>query len=78
MVFEEVREDDAILPIFEEKIIGKVEKIDWSACVEEERVEKPVRKEWLEGKEEVFETRGVEKKVNIVGVARKLIIMVIQ
>uniref|UniRef100_A0A8C6T7C2 Axin-1 n=1 Tax=Neogobius melanostomus TaxID=47308 RepID=A0A8C6T7C2_9GOBI len=27
VVFEEVREDDAILPIFEEKIIGKVEKI---------------------------------------------------
>ena len=31
VVFEEVREDDAILPIFEEKIIGKVEKIDWGA-----------------------------------------------
>lgn len=29
VVFEEIREDDAILPIFEEKIIGKVEKIDW-------------------------------------------------
>lgn len=28
VVFEEVREDDNILPIFEEKIIGKVEKID--------------------------------------------------
>ncbi|XP_049925999.1 axin-1 isoform X1 [Epinephelus moara] len=28
VVFEEIREDDAILPIFEEKIIGKVEKID--------------------------------------------------
>ncbi|KAJ8246126.1 hypothetical protein GJAV_G00263910 [Gymnothorax javanicus] len=28
VVFEEVQEDDAILPIFEEKIIGKVEKID--------------------------------------------------
>ncbi|XP_029014151.1 axin-1 isoform X2 [Betta splendens] len=28
VVFEEVRDDDAILPIFEEKIIGKVEKID--------------------------------------------------
>ncbi|XP_006003098.1 axin-1 isoform X2 [Latimeria chalumnae] len=28
VVFEEVREDDSILPIFEEKIIGKVEKID--------------------------------------------------
>ncbi|KAI3359662.1 hypothetical protein L3Q82_014044 [Scortum barcoo] len=28
VVFEEVREDDAILPIFEEKIIGKVERID--------------------------------------------------
>ncbi|XP_053300305.1 axin-1 isoform X2 [Pleuronectes platessa] len=28
VVFEEVREDEAILPIFEEKIIGKVEKID--------------------------------------------------
>ncbi|KAM4631703.1 axin-1 isoform 1-T1 [Discoglossus pictus] len=28
VVFEEVREDDAILPIYEEKIIGKVEKID--------------------------------------------------
>ncbi|KAK0154790.1 Axin-1 [Merluccius polli] len=28
VVFEEVREDDAILPIFKEKIIGKVEKID--------------------------------------------------
>ncbi|XP_076143982.1 axin-1-like [Alosa pseudoharengus] len=28
VVFEEVREDDAILPIFEERIIGKVEKID--------------------------------------------------
>nr|XP_061805806.1 axin-1-like [Nerophis lumbriciformis] len=28
VVFEEVREDDATLPIFEEKIIGKVEKID--------------------------------------------------
>ncbi|KAJ0057843.1 hypothetical protein NL108_002970 [Boleophthalmus pectinirostris] len=27
VVFEEVREDDAVLPIFEEKIIGKVEKI---------------------------------------------------
>ncbi|XP_029998174.1 axin-1-like isoform X1 [Sphaeramia orbicularis] len=32
VVFEEVREDDAILPIFEEKIIGKVEKIYSSAC----------------------------------------------
>ncbi|XP_054849284.1 axin-1 isoform X2 [Eublepharis macularius] len=28
VVFEEVREEEAILPIFEEKIIGKVEKID--------------------------------------------------
>ncbi|XP_041831106.1 axin-1 isoform X2 [Melanotaenia boesemani] len=28
VVFEEVREDDAILPIFKEKIIGKVEKVD--------------------------------------------------
>ncbi|KAJ7992433.1 hypothetical protein DPEC_G00278500 [Dallia pectoralis] len=28
VVFEEAREDDATLPIFEEKIIGKVEKID--------------------------------------------------
>ncbi|XP_061850167.1 axin-1 isoform X2 [Colius striatus] len=28
VVFEEVREDDTILPIFEEKIVGKVEKID--------------------------------------------------
>uniref|UniRef100_A0A1A7YXY2 Axin-1 n=1 Tax=Iconisemion striatum TaxID=60296 RepID=A0A1A7YXY2_9TELE len=28
VVFEEVREDDAVLPIFEEKIIGKVEKVD--------------------------------------------------
>ena len=28
VVFEEVREDDAILPLFEGKIIGKVEKID--------------------------------------------------
>ncbi|XP_075755277.1 axin-1 isoform X2 [Pelodiscus sinensis] len=28
VVFEEVREDEATLPIFEEKIIGKVEKID--------------------------------------------------
>lgn len=28
VVFEEIREDDAILPIFEEKIIGKVERID--------------------------------------------------
>lgn len=28
VVFEEVREDDAILPLFEEKIIGKVEKLD--------------------------------------------------
>ncbi|XP_077591026.1 axin-1 [Stigmatopora nigra] len=28
VVFEEVHEDDATLPIFEEKIIGKVEKID--------------------------------------------------
>ncbi|XP_023654360.1 axin-1 isoform X1 [Paramormyrops kingsleyae] len=28
VVFEEVREDDAILPIYEEKIVGKVEKID--------------------------------------------------
>lgn len=36
VVFEEVREDDAILPIFEEKIIGKVEKIDWPAYVEME------------------------------------------
>ncbi|KAK7940537.1 hypothetical protein WMY93_003863 [Mugilogobius chulae] len=31
VVFEEVREDDAVLPIFEEKIIGKVEKIYSSA-----------------------------------------------
>lgn len=30
VVFEEVRDDDAILPIFEEKIIGKVEKVDWN------------------------------------------------
>ena len=29
VVFEEVREDHTVLPIFEEKIIGKVEKIDW-------------------------------------------------
>ncbi|XP_047213136.1 axin-1-like [Girardinichthys multiradiatus] len=28
VVFEEVREDDAVLPIFEEKIIGKVERVD--------------------------------------------------
>ncbi|KAM4025217.1 axin-1 isoform 1-T3 [Anomaloglossus baeobatrachus] len=28
VVFEEVRDDDSILPIYEEKIIGKVEKID--------------------------------------------------
>ncbi|KAI4832969.1 hypothetical protein KUCAC02_015903, partial [Chaenocephalus aceratus] len=28
VVFEEVRDDDAILPIFEEKIIGKVEKLE--------------------------------------------------
>nr|XP_045002078.1 axin-1-like [Jaculus jaculus] len=28
VVFEEVVEDDAILPVFEEKIIGKVEKVD--------------------------------------------------
>uniref|UniRef100_A0A3Q3DVG9 Axin-1 n=1 Tax=Hippocampus comes TaxID=109280 RepID=A0A3Q3DVG9_HIPCM len=28
VVFEEVRDNDAILPIFEEKIIGKVEKVD--------------------------------------------------
>uniref|UniRef100_G3T683 Axin-1 n=1 Tax=Loxodonta africana TaxID=9785 RepID=G3T683_LOXAF len=28
VVFEEVREDQAILPVFEEKIIGKVEKVD--------------------------------------------------
>ncbi|XP_069004856.1 axin-1 isoform X2 [Embiotoca jacksoni] len=28
VVFEEVREDDGVLPIFEEKIIGKVEKVD--------------------------------------------------
>uniref|UniRef100_A0A3B3UUH0 Axin-1 n=1 Tax=Poecilia latipinna TaxID=48699 RepID=A0A3B3UUH0_9TELE len=28
VVFEEIREDDAVLPIFEEKIIGKVEKVD--------------------------------------------------
>lgn len=28
VVFEEIRNDDDILPIFEEKIVGKVEKID--------------------------------------------------
>lgn len=28
VVFEEVREDDAVLPVFEEKVIGKVEKVD--------------------------------------------------
>ncbi|XP_076998453.1 axin-1 [Tamandua tetradactyla] len=28
VVFEEVREDGALLPVFEEKIIGKVEKVD--------------------------------------------------
>uniref|UniRef100_A0A1A8EE01 Axin-1 n=1 Tax=Nothobranchius kadleci TaxID=1051664 RepID=A0A1A8EE01_NOTKA len=28
VVFEEVRDNDAILPIFEEKIVGKVEKVD--------------------------------------------------
>lgn len=28
VVFEEVREDDTVLPVFEEKIIGKVEKVD--------------------------------------------------
>ncbi|XP_046898258.1 axin-1-like isoform X1 [Hypomesus transpacificus] len=28
VVFEEVKEDDAILPIYEEKIVGKVEKVD--------------------------------------------------
>ena len=28
VVFEEVREDTAVLPVFEEKIIGKVEKVD--------------------------------------------------
>ena len=64
VVFEEVREDDSILPIFEEKIIGKVEKIDWSVNVEGERVEKkPARdrsrsdwkvEEQLEGEEEVL------------------------
>lgn len=40
VVFEEIREEDAILPIFEEKIIGKVEKIDWHVHVEEDRVGK--------------------------------------
>lgn len=28
VVFEEVGEDEAVLPVFEEKIIGKVEKVD--------------------------------------------------
>lgn len=28
VVLEEVREDEAVLPVFEEKIIGKVEKVD--------------------------------------------------
>ncbi|XP_061064031.1 axin-1 isoform X2 [Eubalaena glacialis] len=28
VVFEEVREDGAVLPVFEEKVIGKVEKVD--------------------------------------------------
>ncbi|KAG8508956.1 Axin-1 [Galemys pyrenaicus] len=28
VVFEEVREDEAILPVFEEKVIGKVDKLD--------------------------------------------------
>lgn len=28
VVFEEVREDEAVLPVFEEKIIGKVDKLD--------------------------------------------------
>ncbi|XP_021107064.1 axin-1 isoform X2 [Heterocephalus glaber] len=28
VVFEEVREDESVLPVFEEKIIGKVEKVD--------------------------------------------------
>ena len=28
VVFEEVREDAAVLPVFEEKVIGKVEKVD--------------------------------------------------
>uniref|UniRef100_A0A3Q2DP89 Axin-1 n=1 Tax=Cyprinodon variegatus TaxID=28743 RepID=A0A3Q2DP89_CYPVA len=28
VVFEEIREDDTVLPIFEDKIIGKVEKVD--------------------------------------------------
>jgi len=28
VVFEEVREDETVLPVFEEKIIGKVEKVD--------------------------------------------------
>ncbi|XP_058536382.1 axin-1 isoform X1 [Ochotona princeps] len=28
VVFEEVREDEAVLPVYEEKIIGKVEKVD--------------------------------------------------
>ncbi|XP_040085283.1 axin-1 isoform X3 [Oryx dammah] len=28
VVFEEVREDTAVLPVFEEKVIGKVEKVD--------------------------------------------------
>lgn len=34
VVFEEVRDDDAILPIFEEKIVGKVEKVDWNSRTE--------------------------------------------
>lgn len=40
MVFEEVREDEAVLPIFDEKIIGKVEKIDWGVRVGEEKSQK--------------------------------------
>lgn len=57
VVFEEVREDDAILPIFEEKIIGKVEKIDWNVHVEDKGVYKASvlwTKERLDGEEEVF------------------------
>ena len=63
MVFEEVREDHAILPIFEEKIIGKVEKIDWVRRTKT-RVFLIGASKQLDGREKVFLEWEVQESGN--------------
>lgn len=58
VVFEEVRDDDAVLPIFEEKIIGKVEKVDWHLEVEKVQEREIPTSRWSRGSE-----TDVERKI---------------